>query len=315
MSVKQTQRLKQGINSVTGGIYKIQRFCINDGPGLRTTVFFKGCQLRCKWCHNPETIPARRTFLLNHDTCTLCGRCVTVCPVNAHKIEAGTHTVDRNSCTFCGKCESICPVDAIEIAGETMSVSDVIEIIRKDQIYYAESGGGVTLSGGEPMMQPDFAGALIQECKEAGYSVYVDTNGAASPGVYNSVVKDADGILFDIKLINSRKHLEYTGMANEQILKNFRNSCPMDKDLIVRYVVIPGINDGAGDLTELCDFLEKCGFDGELELLAYHRLGLRKYASMGLDYELSAIEPPSQERMNEIQSYLRSNNLQAVYRK
>jgi pyruvate formate lyase activating enzyme len=315
MSVKQTQRLKQSINSVTGGIYKIQRFCLNDGPGLRTTVFFKGCQLECKWCHNPETISPRRTFMLNHDTCTLCGRCVAVCPVNAHKIEAGNHTVDRNSCTFCGKCETICPVDAIEIAGETMTVSEVMEIIRKDDIYYAESGGGVTLSGGEPMIQPDFARALIQECKKSGYSVYVDTNGAAAAGVYNSVVKDADGILFDIKVINRRKHLKFTGTGNEQILENFRSSCRMDKDLIVRYVVIPGINDAARDLAELCEFLEKCNFDGKIELLAYHRLGLKKYASMGLDYELPEIEPPSQERMNEIQSYLSRKGFQAVYRK
>ncbi len=296
-----------------GNVYKIQRFCINDGPGIRTTVFLKGCQLSCKWCHNPETISSGKDILLNSQLCKLCGKCLPVCSNGCHTIEESLHTLNREFCGFCGRCVMICPNKAIEIAGGQISIDDVMSVVKRDEIYYAESRGGVTISGGEPLLQREFVCRLIDACKDRGYSVYIDTNGSAGSELFSSVIKSADGVLFDLKMIDADKHRRYTGADNNLILKNFEYLCGTDKDLIVRYVVIPQINDSAHDLSLLAEFLKKSGFSGTLELLAYHRLGLNKYSSLNIEYEAAGIEPPSIADMEAITAYFTGKGFNAIF--
>jgi pyruvate formate lyase activating enzyme len=195
-----------------------------------------------------------------------------------------------------------------------MLLSEVMDIVKRDEIYYSESGGGVTVSGGEPLLQPDFVKALVKECQRFKYSVYIDTNGHADSERFESVVNGADGVLFDLKLIDNQKHLKYTGVENDLIQKNFNNVCKMSKDHIARYVIIPGINDTEEDLSMLSDFLKETDFSGTLELLAYHKLGVKKYKSMGLDYKLSNISTPSEQEMENIKEDFINAGIKTVYR-
>lgn len=303
-----------GKPEISGNIYKIQRFCINDGPGIRTTVFLKGCQLSCKWCHNPETISCGRNLLVNRQLCVYCGKCAAVCPQKCHSVGQNSHEIDRQLCRFCGRCVALCPAKAIEIIGRQITVAEAMAVIKRDEDYYKESGGGVTISGGEPALQPCFARALTDACKEMGFTVYIDTNGSVSPDTFNRLTENCDGVLFDIKIINSRRHQYYTGSGNSLIMQNFRALCSASKDVIVRYVVIPSINDSGDDLELLRRFLKECRFGGSLEFLAYHTLGANKYASMDMSYELGDIAPPSRQQMNEIVNYFTIDGFNAFYR-
>lgn len=263
-----------------GTIFNVQHFCVNDGPGIRTTVFFKGCPLRCAWCHNPESHKIQRELMYDAERCVGCARCVSVCPKGAHRIENGTHIFDRSLCGVCGECVSACLSDALEIAGERRSVDEIMSEVRKDAIFYRNSGGGMTLSGGEPLMQSEFAIALLSLARAEGIHTAVETCAYASEETILSVAKHTDLFLFDWKCTNEALHLKYTGVDNKEIRRNILAVDAMGVKSILRCPIIPGVNDteehfkGIGALAARLKNLLR------IEIEPYHSLGVHKYGRL-----------------------------------
>lgn len=252
-----------------GMIFDIQRNSFVDGPGIRTTVFFKGCNLRCAWCHNPESQAMGPQLMVYADRCKGCGRCKAVCP---HGLE---------SCDLCGKCVAACPYGARQICGREYTVEEVLTEVEKDMLFYKTSGGGVTFSGGECMLQIDFLEALLKKCKEKGIHTAVDTAGNVPFSQFERILPDTDLFLYDIKLMDSRKHARYTGQGNEQILKNLKNLLMSGADVWIRIPVIAGVNDSAEEMQAIKAFLESCGKPEKIELLPCHAMAEYKYRAIG----------------------------------
>ena len=209
---------------MTSNVFNIQKFCVNDGPGIRTTVFIKGCPLNCLWCHNPESKNLKSELLFRSDKCTLCGRCVPACPLGLHTVSAEGHIFDREKCVACGKCAEACFADALEIAGKKTSVEDVLKEVMKDEAFYKNSGGGMTLSGGEPMLNFDFTLELLKQGKEKGLHICMETCGFADSEKYKAVAPYVDIFLWDYKLTSPELHKKYTGVDNGLILIIFNRS-------------------------------------------------------------------------------------------
>ncbi len=284
-------------------ILKIQRFCINDGPGIRTTLFFKGCPLRCQWCHNPESQSADADVLLNEQLCERCGLCARACPNKAHVITPEEHYIDHEKCVRCGVCVSQCVPGALSRFGEVMTVDEVMETVLRDKDYYDGSGGGVTLSGGEPLGQPEALRAIVSDCAQEGVSVYLDTCGYAERPLFQEIAPTAQGVLFDLKHLDGQRHRELVGVDNDAILDNFAFACSLDLDLHVRFVVVPGLTDDADNLAAMVSLFRRHGFAGALELLPYHRYGAAKYRHMGRSYGLTDAPTPTHERVDEVKEY------------
>lgn len=251
-----TERLQE---EKAGRIFKIQRYCIGDGPGIRTTVFFAGCSLRCLWCHNPEAFVSPEA-----------------------KLDVGR---------------------SIELPRE-VTLEQVMKPVLADRAYYSESGGGATLSGGEPLMQPQFAFGLIEACHAENIPVYLETCGHAAPEVFEQVASEADGILFDIKHMNPARHRELTGVDNDLIQINLARAVALKTDLRVRMTVIPGQNDDDGNYQFLADRLKAVGYSGAVELHPYHGMGLHKYESLGLDYPLKGLLGPAEGDLKKVKRKL-----------
>lgn len=266
-----------------GKIFDIQRFSIYDGPGIRTNVFFKGCNLLCLWCHNPESQSMKNELMLNSDKCVGCGECRKICDK--------TFTAD---CIACGKCAEVCAHNARKIKGETVSADEVVKTVLKDREFYRTSGGGVTLSGGEPLLQPDFGAEILEKCKENGVHTAIETALNVKWESVEKVLPYLDLFLCDIKCIDEKKHIMCTGVSNKLILENAQKLKSSGIDVIFRTPVIPGYNDD--EIEKIAEF---CG-DFEYEILAYHKTGCGKYKSLGREYSLSEVEPPSTEFMNEL---------------
>ncbi len=264
---------------VYGSIFDIQRFSIHDGPGIRTTVFFKGCNLRCLWCHNPESQSAKPQLMYYADKCVGCGACAFC---------GKTHTA---ACTGCGECVKVCRHGAREISGHTASVSDVISAAERDKIYYETSGGGVTLSGGEPLLQPEFACALLASCKERGINTAVETAGCAPWEVFEKLLPYVGLWLFDLKGADEEKHKKNTGVSNRLILENAEKLKKSGADIRFRMPYIPGYNDG-----ELPAVRALAG-EYPLELMAYHDIGAGKYAALGREYPCAGVAPPDKTQL------------------
>jgi pyruvate formate lyase activating enzyme len=280
---------------MTGSIFHIQRFSLHDGPGIRTTVFFKGCPLRCQWCHNPESITREKQLLLREERCVSCGDCSARCPHGATRTVAGTITTDRQICLACGTCVSTCYADAREIVGTEITVEEALREIEKDRVFYEESGGGATFSGGEPLLQHEFLRALLAACRERGIQTVVDTSGYAPPDVVDAVAPLVDLFLFDIKTIDDRKHREYTGVSNRTILENLRRLAARKAPIVVRVPLVPGVNDDEESIRSIGEFVRTLDGVRGVHILPYHRSGTEKYRRLGMTYQLHGMLPPSSE--------------------
>ncbi len=263
-----------------GTIFNIQRYCLHDGDGIRTNVFFKGCPLRCIWCHNPEGLSPERQISFNAEKCTVCQKCIADC--GGRSVVDGKLEADRSQCTLCGKCLENCPNSANEMIGRETTVDEVMAEVVRDKIYYKTSGGGMTLSGGEPSMQPRFALELIERAKEEGIGAAVETCGIGSREFYERCADLNVTFLYDIKAIDSAKHEKLTGVGNERILDNLKYLFSRGADVIIRLPMIPDVNDSEKDIEGLCRFLaENEGRYRYAELMPYHSFGVSKAKKVG----------------------------------
>ena len=270
-----------GAAGLTAGVFNIMRFATHDGPGIRTTVFFKGCPLSCWWCHNPEGQSFRTQVLYFEERCRHCGDCLAACPEGV--VEFG--------CRRCGVCADACQAEARQVAGKRTTLAEVLREIEKDAIFYDESGGGVTLSGGEPVAQSRFAEALLRACRDRGIHTVLETCGFAHPETFMRVALAADQVLFDLKLMDPVRHKQYTGVSNRRILHNLEQLAARRSALRVRIPVVPGINDSDEDAGQFREYLKRLAIR-DIELLPYHRIGSEKYRRLGLAYRIPDTPEP-----------------------
>lgn len=267
----------------TATIFDIQRASMVDGPGIRTTVFFKGCNLKCKWCHNPESQKFQPQLLFYKNKCTGCGKCAEVCPHHLQK------------CDLCGKCELYCPNDARKVCGKSRTAEELLKEVAKDKVFYDTSGGGVTFSGGECMLQPEVLLELLQLCKENGIQTAVDTAGCVAWEYFERIMPYTDLFLYDMKCFSEELHIQGTGVSNKLILENLKRlSAEFAGDIIVRIPVIGGFNDGEEEIHAMAKFLKALKIK-EVELLPYHKMGEHKYEAA--DMKFTEYTVPDKEKM------------------
>ena len=282
-------------------ITDIQRFSLNDGPGIRTTVFFKGCNMRCAWCHNPETLSNERELMFYPDKCIGCGKCFGVCPSGAQRTEGGIHVVDRSQCIACGKCAEVCYAEALTMIGREMTVEQIMAEIVQDKAYYEASGGGVTLSGGEVLCHADFALSLARACRAEGIPVAIETNLSFPYEHIKPLLSEVDLVMADLKLFDDEAHKQYVGVSNKNTLDNLAR---VGKPLIVRTPLIPEVTDTKENLRAIGEFL--AGLDNLLcyQLLNFNPLGASKYRGLDAENPFRDARPRSDERLCEISALL-----------
>lgn len=266
--------------------FDIQRNSFVDGPGIRTTVFFKGCNLKCAWCHNPESQSAKPQMMFYKDKCTGCGKCKSVCPYHLEQ------------CELCGKCTLYCPVDARKVCGKEHTVDEVLKEVLKDKAFYETSGGGVTFSGGECMLQIDFLAEILKKCKENGIHTAVDTAGHIPFESFEKILPYTDLFLYDIKIFDSQKHKQYVGVGNELILENLKKLFERKAKLWIRIPIIPDVNDSIEEIQKIKDFLKTIGTPEKIELLPYHAMGENKYRAIGKEPQI--FKTPDAENMKRL---------------
>lgn len=287
-----------------GRIFDIKPFAVHDGPGIRTTVFMKGCSLRCCWCHNPEAISSMPEVGFHPQRCIACEMCVEACRYDAQKSDADGRTFNRALCTACGACVEACPTDALVYHGRTMTVEEVMEEISKDAVYYRHSGGGVTVSGGEPLLQEAFVVALLEACREEGLHTAVDTCGQVQWQAFERVMALTDLFLYDVKHATADRHRELTGTANDRILENLRKLNDAGAPIEVRYPVVPDVNDDRACVEGIGKALEGMQSVQAIRLLAYHDLAGSKYASVGRASTLPGSASPTTEALRTVAGWL-----------
>ncbi|MBV4419442.1 glycyl-radical enzyme activating protein [Clostridium tyrobutyricum] len=277
-----------------GYVINIQHYSVHDGPGIRTLVFLKGCPLKCRWCSNPESQKNNPELAYNSDKCigiNQCGKCIDVCKYKAIKKFDGKILIDRGHCIQCHKCQDVCPSKSLSVYGKRMTIDEILNIVEKDRMFYSRSGGGLTISGGEPFNQPNFTICLLKMAKERRINTAVETCGYTKWQYLRHGSEFLDTIIFDIKCIDSEKHRKYTGVDNKLILDNFNKLCEVfpEKLKLIRTPIVPEFNDSIEDITEIVDFIKNKP-NVEYELLPYHRLGQPKYTYIGKQYIMGEIK-------------------------
>lgn len=271
-------------------IFNVQKYNIYDGPGVRTLIFFHGCPLRCQWCSNPESREQKYQLMFKQDNCQHCGACVQACPAGVHRMEQGRHILDRSKgCGGCGRCVAACPQEALSLLGQEKTVAELMDVINEDRIFYGFSNGGVTLSGGEVLMQPEGAAALLQACRQQQVHTAIETSGYAPAEVLAKIAPYVDLFLFDIKHMNEQEHKRLTGVSNVPILSNLHWLLANGYPVKVRLPLLKGVNDQLEEMAQIIAFLQP--FQGKenflgIDLLPYHKMGVNKYKQLGKEYQV-----------------------------
>lgn len=293
---------------MTGVIFDVAHWSGHDGPGIRSVVFFKGCPLRCAWCHNPESQRYEPELLFIESKCILCGHCVAACPSGARQRVNGEVATDRERCDNCGQCAAVCYTEALEVAGRRMSVRQVLDEIAEDVVFYRNSGGGVTLSGGEPMAQPSFAEGIVQGCVELGIHVAVETCGCVPWSSMSRIAPHVSLLLYDLKVMDPVRHRQCTGISNELVLDNLQRLVHMGKNIQVRVPLIPGYTDDDENLEAICQYTARLGLE-RIAFLPYNPTTGAKYNWLERDCALSQVTTQSQERLERIRELGQSYGL------
>ncbi len=289
-----------------GIVFNIQRFCVHDGPGIRTTVFFKGCPLRCRWCHNPEAMGHQPVLAFTPKHCAACGACADACDGRVHAVVEGAHLLDRIRCRACGQCVEACPRQALELIGREVTAAEVMKSVEKDREFYESSAGGVTFSGGEPYAQPEFLNALLTLARRADIRTAVDTCGHAEWTDLKRTAPLVDLFLYDVKLMQPDSHREATGVDNARILENLRRLDTMGRPIVIRRPVVPGVSDSAFELEALGRFAATLKNCIRLDLLPYHRLAESKHERIGNPYTLSGTPEPKRDELRQYADAVRA---------
>jgi len=301
-------------DEVGGIIFNIQRFCTHDGPGIRTTVFVKGCPLSCPWCHNPEGLARDREISFDPTRCIGCRACLEACERGGHEFTPeGEHLRHPEPCVRCGACVETCFAGALEAVGEEKTAREIVDVVLRDKPFYDNSGGGVTLSGGEPLYQPEFSAAVLRICRAEGISNAVETSGATSWTVLEPFLPLVDYWMCDIKHVDPQRHRELTGGDNRQILANVRRLCQEGAAVLLRLPLVPGLNDEEDNLRGFGAFTrETCPSEG-LELMPYHRIGQGKYERIDQDYSLKELPEAGDDQIRRAAQLLREGGADRVF--
>lgn len=295
-----------------GTIFDIKRFSMHDGPGIRTTVFLKGCPLACAWCHNPESQSQAPALLQRNDLCVRCSRCVAQCSQAARVLGEDGGTRDAARCVACGECAEACPAEAVTRVGREAEADTLVAEIARDRVFFDESGGGVTFSGGEPLSQPAFLMDLLSRSREAGMHCAVDTSGYAARQTALTLARQADLVLYDLKLLDPVLHQRFTGVSNTGILENLRALSEDGPQLEVRMPMIPGITDTPENLDATAAFLRTLPRVPPVRLLAHHHAAMSKYCRFGMVHTLGELQDPTPEQMSGLAARLRKSGIEVL---
>jgi pyruvate formate lyase activating enzyme len=291
---------------MTGRIFDIKKYSIHDGPGIRTTVFFKGCPLGCLWCHNPEGIETGSELMHWPSRCSRCYSCIAACPPGAiAKAEDGSIGIDKKKCDLCGKCAEACLYDAMQMVGREVTVDELVREIEKDRVFYEQSGGGATFSGGDPLAQPTFLGEVLDALRSRSIRTAVDISGFAQDGTLDRISVKTDLVLYDLKVMDEAKHREVTGVSNAPILENLKRVAANGTEVWIRIPLIAGVNDDDENIVGTIAFLQSLKKIKNVGLLPYHSGGLEKARRLGKESCFKLFEAPSEERLAAIEAAFR----------
>jgi pyruvate formate lyase activating enzyme len=301
---------KRKQHALTGRITRIERFMIHDGPGIRSVLFMKGCPLRCKWCSSPQTWNIEPEVIWKRQSCTGCGQCAEACPQHAIVIDTVGPLIDRARCRNCGTCIEACPTGALRLDGTVITVEEAVRMVMRDERFYRKSGGGVTVSGGEPLSQGGFVKEFLSRCREKGLCTAVETSGCAEWEDFIAVIEAVDLLLIDIKHMDPKAHIALTGRTNELILKNIRRaSTETDCDIVIRFPVIPGHNDSSENMAAMVRFMYESGLR-KIDVFPFHKLGEHEYEELGMEYPARRIEVAPPEHTEEIARFFESEGIE-----
>ena len=307
--VQPDSKERKALDTEKGEIFNIQRCSLQDGPGVRTTFFLKGCPLRCQWCDNPESQLQSSELAHRRSPCDGCGACIKVCEPGAISLTTdGKAAIDRELCNICGQCVSACPQDALAIYGSTASVTELFDELSRDIHFYKNSDGGVTASGGEPLMQPKFVSAVFSLCHRLGIPTAIDTCGYVEQSVLSEILPVIDLVLYDLKHMDSATHEKFTGVPNELILENAKAVAAAGVPLIFRIPLVAAINDSEENIREVCDFSIGLGV-ADIDLLPFHQYGLSKYAMLGRSDGPVHLKTTGQEHINRLKEIIQTYGL------
>ncbi|GAA0675499.1 pyruvate formate lyase activating enzyme [Clostridium cadaveris] len=295
-----------------GSIFNIQRYSIHDGPGIRTTIFFKGCPLKCQWCHNPESQRQEKEIMIYTNKCIDCGFCAKACKSGALTFEEGMIHFNKILCKNCGECCEVCPTGARTIVGEYKNSETLLKEIEKDKVFYDESDGGVTFSGGEPLSQEKFLEEILKRCKEAGIHTTVDTSGYGSENTIRSITPYVDLFLYDLKSMNDFVHKKYTGVSNKRILENLKLIGELGGKIFIRIPLITGINDSKEDIYSFIKFIKNIDGILQVNILPYHNISQEKYLRLRREYQCENVKEPTSEGLEEIKSMFENEGFKTV---